>query len=410
MSSYTKQLMEMAAPWIAANPDPNDPFLKVPHLERIRDEYERDQASTEATFRRAVRMSNHPSKLAQVEPAIEELIGINSKVMTLHDEIEETMRDLENEVNTVPEGAAKTRDAAALNGRFLLAWARDGFNVFELSADFVAAMLLTDSREIDIARARPPFRGIVMLLPDGFAKDGGGRSYTRVHVSEVTGREAMMLGAAQDVDRELGKLPPEESRRVLEQVTREHNQSTGPAWIGNSPTKLTAEPPVDRIYIHASNGTWGMYLCAKRDGLTWSKIEAELAEIEDDGDARAMRTIQMIVFSTLAYISAISGSVESIQASGKRRAPAAGDGPKRWSIGRTIKLEPTLVRAVRDGAREVAFRLKHRHIVRGHFRNQPYGPGRAERKEIWIAPFWKGPEEGAALVHTYKLPGARDDG
>lgn len=25
------------------------------------------------------------------------------------------------------------------------------------------------------------------------------------------------------------------------------------------------------------------------------------------------------------------------------------------------------------------------------------------RTKKWIVPFWKGPEEGAALVHTYKL-------
>lgn len=44
--------------------------------------------------------------------------------------------------------------------------------------------------------------------------------------------------------------------------------------------------------------------------------------------------------------------------------------------------------------------LTKRFIVRGHFRKQPIGEGRKDRKTIWIKPFFKGPEwaEIAALV------------
>lgn len=46
--------------------------------------------------------------------------------------------------------------------------------------------------------------------------------------------------------------------------------------------------------------------------------------------------------------------------------------------------------------------LKNRHAVRGHMRNQPYGPGRSRRRQIWIAPYVKGPQE-APLVKVQKL-------
>ncbi len=39
---------------------------------------------------------------------------------------------------------------------------------------------------------------------------------------------------------------------------------------------------------------------------------------------------------------------------------------------------------------------KIRWIVRGHWRNQPHGPGSMLRKRIWIAPFWKGTEGAPA--------------
>lgn len=39
--------------------------------------------------------------------------------------------------------------------------------------------------------------------------------------------------------------------------------------------------------------------------------------------------------------------------------------------------------------------LTKRHLVRGHWRNQPYGPQEAKvHRQIWIAPYVKGPEDG----------------
>ena len=44
-------------------------------------------------------------------------------------------------------------------------------------------------------------------------------------------------------------------------------------------------------------------------------------------------------------------------------------------------------------------RLTTRHVVRGHWTHQPYGPGRKLRRLQWIAPFIRGPE-GAPFVAT----------
>lgn len=44
-------------------------------------------------------------------------------------------------------------------------------------------------------------------------------------------------------------------------------------------------------------------------------------------------------------------------------------------------------------------RLTTRHVVRGHWTHQPYGPGRKLRRLQWVAPFIRGPE-GAPFVGT----------
>src|SRR5690606_14798930 len=46
-------------------------------------------------------------------------------------------------------------------------------------------------------------------------------------------------------------------------------------------------------------------------------------------------------------------------------------------------------------------------VVRGDDRLQPYGPGRAKRRRIWIAPHWKGPER--APLKADAREGAFDD-
>lgn len=72
----------------------------------------------------------------------------------------------------------------------------------------------------------------------------------------------------------------------------------------------------------------------------------------------------------------------------RRRAARSG----RDAAVRVVRLHP---RHTAHGAGSGAMTV--RTIVRGHWRNQPYGPGRAERRPVWIAPHLRGPD-GAPLV------------
>jgi len=117
-----------------------------------------------------------------------------------------------------------------------------------------------------------------------------------------------------------------------------------------------------------------------------------------------MRAVRQIVFGALAYATAIPTATTPVPSENTRASRRPGEpSAKRWEIGRTIKIDHNLVRSVRSGSRDVLYRLKHRHIVRGHYKQQVHGPQRSLRKTLWISPYWVGPEDGAALVHTYKL-------
>lgn len=52
-----------------------------------------------------------------------------------------------------------------------------------------------------------------------------------------------------------------------------------------------------------------------------------------------------------------------------------------------------------NGSTGIGDKLEVRTLVRGHYRQQPHGPRKALRRTQWIAPFWRGPEDGPISIH-----------
>ena len=61
-------------------------------------------------------------------------------------------------------------------------------------------------------------------------------------------------------------------------------------------------------------------------------------------------------------------------------------------LGGSIRVDRSLEREGSRGSGDGSRTLTVRSLVSGHWRDQPYGPGMAYRKRIWIEPFWRGPE------------------
>ena len=77
----------------------------------------------------------------------------------------------------------------------------------------------------------------------------------------------------------------------------------------------------------------------------------------------------------------------------------------RFRVGRPIKLGARLKAAIREGlSGGASWKLDSRFVVRGHWRNQAYGPEHSLRRKQWIEPYWKGPEDvGEALERTFEV-------
>lgn len=364
MSGYAKRMREIAAAWHRTNPDPGAAELRLP-IKGLGD-VSKEVARVEQVLARA-RLVGDENLVKRAEDLLVALDGIHrdpeiaEKLGVLSAEVNKPYKLSQNKLARLSvHGDVDDPLSYAVEAPWLLAWARDGYNVFDLSPDFVAAMLLTDPSEIDLPSLKLPFRGMLFMIPNDFATGAEGTSYTKIHVVETDDSRIFDANGA----------PSDGERR--------------PA-----------------IVIYATDGTHLLATVAPRVELSWAVLEELPDDVTLDLDKEARTTIQRVVLGALAYATAVDRAItERFPASSKKRR----DQPSiaHWTIGRTIKIDPELVRIARGGAREIAFRIKSRFIVRGHYRNQAHGPNRALRTSKWIMPFWKGPEEGARLVHTYK--------
>lgn len=349
--SYVKDLMVVAAEWVKLNPSASG-MLKIPRTPKIRE----DRSYLDRYEQEAAR---DPAKAEELRATFQRLRELHDTVDVEYAKIQKAEDQIEYRVNQVDMtgetkytigSIAPDSTRTALHGRWSLAWAHAGYNVFELSNDFVAAMLLTDPRAIDFDALRPPFPGILITIPAGFVAGIEGLPYTKLHVSYVDDSWGLF------------------------------------AFDGN--------------HVLDTHVAEGQHLCW--DLFEHLSPEDESGKIEG-ADAVAIRSVRQIVFGMLAYVTSVDRAIEERPASTKKpRQDEDRLRPRVHDVGRTVKIDPILVKHARVGAREIALQLKHRFIVRGHYRNQAHGPGLRDRKSIWIEPHWKGPRDGAALVHTYK--------
>ena len=159
------------------------------------------------------------------------------------------------------------------------------------------------------------------------------------------------------------------------------------------------------------------------DGITLGQFTADCSELDElpvrggvrplEGREKGfMRPARVLVANLLAYIEAKGPLPQT--ATGPRPAPLERAHPRRstWDVGRTVKLDANIRRALiaaASGANHARWKLAQRYIVRGHWRQQPHGEGRALRKDLWIEPHWRGPADiETVLQRTYEVGRAKD--
>jgi hypothetical protein len=273
------------------------------------------------------------------------------------------------------------------------AWGLDGFPTFDLTHDLYASLLATD------APGEPglfnfPYRAFTIRIP----------------------QQPVLLQA-------IGRSGPES----ITQIDVSKYLLIGKAFAGESAgagvdsiqgiTKLAAimgKPDIWREHIMVRGLTEsGLSVHSAREwpaGWAWGDTDdKDLDESMSPDDLFSLRRVHRLVENFCLYVGSHAADVQPLgtKTSGSVRRADKGYTPiRRWIVGRSIKLGGPMRRylfnALGDHQDSKLRSLTVRYLVRGHWRNQACGPQMADRKNIWVAPYWKGPTDtDAALVRLY---------
>lgn len=251
-------------------------------------------------------------------------------------------------------------------------WAHYGLNVFDLTESLTAGLLLTEPSKEPLAGAEDlgfPFPVLVFRIPQNYIplfKDDGMMWADCVRAEwyfDSLGKPMVWWGA----------------------------QCSGLATWRRAPL-AEMHISVDYGYVHVLESDPGF---VPEDNIT---IDATWR----------------LISNFCAWINSRGGLDKSGQRTDKGRISKArrehkGAWPVHWIVGRDVKLSRELRESVADlvlsrsgKQNRAGWRVRTQHVVRGHWRNQAHGVGRAERRRMWIQPFMRGPEGAEAWAHMYK--------
>jgi hypothetical protein len=268
-----------------------------------------------------------------------------------------------------------------------LSWNACGRPVFRLTPALIASLLLTDPKDVEPEYVRPPFPTFAVEIPVGFWEtENYNGTVVPVRTVWVHNNTSMIQKT---------KVSFEEA------ATTPHRKLVAFALCGRG------------VSLHDTVEQHPLIDTTMEDWLTKSTgtkfMAFNLPQTKEDFHVRlAMRRLYV---NLCLYVNE--------RGRGQRMNP---DLPKRkqksrrkkeekirpdtWVLGKEINLDKDLVESAKDwvrdkGGQQNQWKIRKRSVTRGHWRNQAHGPGRSMRKKIWIAPFWRGPREGATIQHMY---------
>jgi len=247
-------------------------------------------------------------------------------------------------------------------------WAANGFPSIEMAEQQFAGLALSDPDASDLDHVRPPWPAFNINIPSGQL---AGTPVERI---------AVML---------ISSSPVRDNRMDGTWVIR---IDTGGASLWES--KATIGEMVTGDYDRDPTGPFG---------------DVEL----DAPEMRLMRLVGRVIVNVCQALDSTRGEAvatltpKKTRRKGKRRAPAAMIPHLSYVFGMPVRVD--MRQHVTDYCSgDAERRYKVRWVVRGHWRNQACGPGRAMRRRTWIPPYWKGPVSAPRLIRHHELNGTEN--
>lgn len=274
---------------------------------------------------------------------------------------------------------------------FLINWAAHNYPVFRPSTDMFAGVLLSDPLNMLQDDLKLPFPAFVVELPPEYRD-----VFMVSHPSNRWPLEVVGFSEIQNPIRPVrlggGISGFQEARQI---PTR-----TSILALGWADAKMTT-PGMPRY--------GGIYATLRKQ--TFDDPDGDLATLFTHGarpgalyfhemDEQALDALMRIGVGMSLYVQAKEEPlVEDRERAGKARMPQSG--VTQYSLGRSVKLPASILQGGLEYARTGLVKQKVSSFVRGHWRNQAYGPGRSLRRPKWIRPYPKG--EGPMKMGQYDV-------
>lgn len=297
-------------------------------------------------------------------------------------------------------------------------WQSLGMPTFDVTAGLMANLLLTDCGRVDELDVPIPFRSFRITLPSPDCPIyyvGTSGTVDRIRsVSVYCWRAGFPAGSTQldmSVDHHaLAKA----YRSIAMSSTLPEMAFNIRRHLGMAEAQYHALQPGNTIVIRAyggdgtsifshqpwGDGTVGDWMDAVDDADHDGPLAATHALV--DVDRAAIRALQRLVVNLCLYLNSSNEHTKKLEWTPKDR--TIGKRGKTWRVGAAVKVD----KEVREAAAQIAAGVRRdsplvRHIVRGHFKQQAHGQGRAERRRIYVSPYWRGPIDGPNPPRKYEV-------
>ena len=267
-------------------------------------------------------------------------------------------------------------------------WLSFGMPVLKPTPDLWASLVLTDPSNVNPSEVKQPFPTFFVALPPKtfYSKNGDGMD------EELT---FVMINTISTIHNEV------RTDVLLEDALKlPHYYLTNIMMCGPTVFLIDSLPTLGK-----SDLSMGQWLNTNQEKTMWIDID------QDDRDLHIRLTFRRLLVNLCLYIVERGKGTREKSYTTKSSKRRKNGKPKKmkaatWIIGREVKMGKDIIEAAKDWidakkGNKVRWKIKRRSVTRGHWRNQVCGPKRAERKRIWIEPFWRGPKEGSKVQHIY---------
>ena len=256
-------------------------------------------------------------------------------------------------------------------------WAHLGFPVFNLTLDFFRAVRVTDFGDSGDEPMNCPYPSYLVRFPEAL-KDGVKHGF----IYPVPTQHSLDLDApiAFNARRFTLAAPYDENgkKQTARQAYTQWNVGiTFDTFLNGTPRTMEAIDAVER----------------EATRVIGTEMDSELT-----------KQARRVLGNTFLYVNANGGLPAKKTLGADVPVEREHETAPRFRVGRPIKLGSRIRAALVNPGSGQTWELDKRFIVRGHWRNQAYGPERSLRRKQWIQPFWKGPEDVTeAMQRTFEV-------